>query len=168
VGIAAPAFDTLVEDVPAADEEGDETVDFELLPAAEEEEEEDGEDESSPVACVSSAADEVVVSVIGRKGGEVIVPSSGSTVVEVVESDAAADAEDSSEDEEEAAATTGTEVDEATAPKPGRKSGEYVAVPSYCAQPGTVVLGGARPPPQSRNEQISPESGTYQIRLAPP
>jgi len=29
-------------------------------------------------------------------------------------------------------------------------------------------LGGAIPPPQSRKAHISPESGTYQIRLAPP
>lgn len=31
-----------------------------------------------------------------------------------------------------------------------------------------MVLGGARPPPQSRNEQISPLPGSYQIRDAPP
>lgn len=42
----------------------------------------------------------------------------------------------------------------------GRKFGEYVAVPEYCGQPGTSVFGGARPPPQSRNEHISPVPGT--------
>lgn len=31
-----------------------------------------------------------------------------------------------------------------------------------------MVLGGARPPPQSRKAQTSPVSGTYQMRLAPP
>lgn len=41
-------------------------------------------------------------------------------------------------------------------------------MPEYATHPGTVVLGGARPPPQSRNSQISPVSGTYQIKLAPP
>lgn len=46
------------------------------------------------------------------------------------------------------------------------KRGEYVAVPEYAAQPGTVVLGGARPPPQSRNSHSSPLPGTYQIRVA--
>jgi hypothetical protein len=46
------------------------------------------------------------------------------------------------------------------------KMGEYVSVPSYAGHPGTVVLGGARPPPQSRRSQISPESGTYQILVA--
>lgn len=45
-------------------------------------------------------------------------------------------------------------------PKPGRKLGLYEAVPTYAAQPGTVVLGGARPPPQSRGAQISPVPGT--------
>jgi len=48
----------------------------------------------------------------------------------------------------------------AAAPNPGRKLGEYVAVPAYCGQPGTVVLGGARPPPQSRKSQSSPVPGT--------
>jgi hypothetical protein len=41
-------------------------------------------------------------------------------------------------------------------------------VPEYAAQPGTVVMGASRPPPQSRKAQISPVPGTYQIRLAPP
>lgn len=41
-----------------------------------------------------------------------------------------------------------------------RNSGEYVSVPEYAGQPGTVVFGGARPPPQSRNLQISPVPGT--------
>lgn len=50
--------------------------------------------------------------------------------------------------------------------KPERKLGVTVAVPSYPAQPGTVVFGGARPPPQSMKEQISPVPGTYQMRLA--
>ena len=40
-------------------------------------------------------------------------------------------------------------------------------MPEYAAQPGTVVLGGARPPPQSRNSQVSPVSGTYQMRDVP-
>jgi hypothetical protein len=48
----------------------------------------------------------------------------------------------------------------AAPPKPDMYSGEYVAVPTYPSQPGTVVFGGARPPPQSRNEQISPVPGT--------
>lgn len=51
-------------------------------------------------------------------------------------------------------------VAEAPAPKLGRKLGLYEAVPTYAAQPGTVVLGGARPPPQSRGAQISPVPGT--------
>jgi len=42
-----------------------------------------------------------------------------------------------------------------------------VAVPAYRLQPGTVVLGGARPPPQSRISQSSPVSGTYQMSLGP-
>lgn len=46
------------------------------------------------------------------------------------------------------------------APNPGKKLGEYVAVPAYCGHPGTVVLGGARPPPQSRRLQSSPVPGT--------
>jgi hypothetical protein len=46
------------------------------------------------------------------------------------------------------------------APAKDMYSGEYVAVPTYPSQPGTVVFGGARPPPQSRNEQISPVPGT--------
>lgn len=40
-------------------------------------------------------------------------------------------------------------------------------MPEYCGQPGTVVLGGARPPPQSRNSQSSPVPGTYQAMEAP-
>jgi hypothetical protein len=44
--------------------------------------------------------------------------------------------------------------------KPAKNRGEYVAVPSYAAHPGTVVFGGARPPPQSRGSQISPDVGT--------
>lgn len=43
-----------------------------------------------------------------------------------------------------------------------------MAVPEYSGQPGTVVMGGAIPPPQSRNEHISPVPGTYQSTLAPP
>lgn len=58
-------------------------------------------------------------------------------------------------------------VAEAAAPNPGKKLGEYVAVPAYCGQPGTVVLGGARPPPQSRKSQSSPVPGTYQISEGP-
>jgi len=54
----------------------------------------------------------------------------------------------------------------AETPKPGRYVGVYDAVPSYAAQPGTSVLGGARPPPQSRNSQTSPSLGTYQSTLA--
>lgn len=40
-------------------------------------------------------------------------------------------------------------------------------MPEYAAQPGTVVLGGARPPPQSRKSQSSPVSGTYHAIEAP-
>jgi hypothetical protein len=40
-------------------------------------------------------------------------------------------------------------------------------VPEYAAQPGTVVLGGARPPPQSSISQSSPVPGTYQAYDAP-
>ena len=36
-----------------------------------------------------------------------------------------------------------------------------MAVPLYWGQPGTSVLGGARPPPQSRMSQSSPVPGTY-------
>lgn len=59
---------------------------------------------------------------------------------------------------------------EATEPslKADMKLGEYVAVPEYSGQPGTVVLTGALPPPQSRKSQISPLPGTYQSMLAPP
>lgn len=46
------------------------------------------------------------------------------------------------------------------AAKFGRNDGVTVAVPVYPAQPGTVVFGGARPPPQSRKLQISPVPGT--------
>ena len=42
-----------------------------------------------------------------------------------------------------------------------------MAVPLYKAHPGTSVLGGAIPPPQSRKSQSSPEPGTYQAMLAP-
>lgn len=35
------------------------------------------------------------------------------------------------------------------------------------AHPGTSVLGGARPPPQSGMMQSSQEPGTYHIRLGP-
>lgn len=52
-------------------------------------------------------------------------------------------------------------------PYPGRYEGEYVKVPEYCGHPGTVVLGGAVPPPQSRKSQSSPVPGTYQARDAP-
>lgn len=51
--------------------------------------------------------------------------------------------------------------------QPGIYEGEYVDVPLYCGQPGTSVLGGAVPPPQSRKSQSSPVPGTYQARLAP-
>lgn len=37
-----------------------------------------------------------------------------------------------------------------------------VSVPVYIGHPGTSVLGGARPPPQSRGSQISPVSGSNQ------
>lgn len=40
-------------------------------------------------------------------------------------------------------------------------------MPTYAAQPGTVVLGGARPPPQSSISQTSPVPGTYQATEAP-
>jgi hypothetical protein len=49
------------------------------------------------------------------------------------------------------------------APNPGKYDGVTVSVPLYPAHPGWVVLGGARPPPQSRKEQISPVPGTYQM-----
>lgn len=65
------------------------------------------------------------------------------------------------------------EEDEAPAVAAGRfrvaglmNEGEYVSVPEYCGHPGTVVLGGARPPPQSRKSHTSPEPGTYQTRVA--
>lgn len=41
-----------------------------------------------------------------------------------------------------------------------RKLGVTVAVPEYNGQPGTPVLGGARPPPQSGTVQISSVSGS--------
>lgn len=41
-----------------------------------------------------------------------------------------------------------------------RKLGVGVAVPEYRGHPGTPVLGGARPPPQSGAEQISRVSGS--------
>lgn len=40
-----------------------------------------------------------------------------------------------------------------------------VRVPEYKGQPGTSVLGGARPPPQSSRSQISPVSGSYQCTI---
>lgn len=43
-----------------------------------------------------------------------------------------------------------------------------MAVPEYKGQPGTVVNGAPAPPPQSRNEHISPVPGTYHSTLAPP
>jgi hypothetical protein len=55
----------------------------------------------------------------------------------------------------------------AEAPYPAMYEGEYVSVPTYPAQPGTVVLGGARPPPQSSISQTSPVPGTYQATEAP-
>jgi hypothetical protein len=70
----------------------------------------------------------------------------------------------------EVAATLAVEETAAAEPSlnPGKKLGEYVAVPEYSGQPGTVVIGGAIPPPQSRKEQISPVPGTYHSTLAPP
>jgi hypothetical protein len=65
--------------------------------------------------------------------------------------------------EGEVVVAASTVVEETTAEpslKPGRKLGEYVAVPEYSGQPGTVVAGGPLPPPQSRKEQISPVPGT--------
>jgi hypothetical protein len=44
--------------------------------------------------------------------------------------------------------------------KHGRYEADDVKVPEYNGHPGTVVLGGARPPPQSRGSQISPVSGS--------
>lgn len=41
-----------------------------------------------------------------------------------------------------------------------QNEGVTVSVPLYAGQPG-IVLGGARPPPQSTPRQISPVSGTY-------
>lgn len=41
-----------------------------------------------------------------------------------------------------------------------RKLGVGVAVPEYRGHPGTPVLGGARPPPQSGTEQTSRVSGS--------
>lgn len=40
-------------------------------------------------------------------------------------------------------------------------------MPEYCGQPGTVVLGGALPPPQSSMSQSSPVPGTIQAYEAP-
>lgn len=40
-------------------------------------------------------------------------------------------------------------------------------MPEYNGQPGTVVLGGALPPPQSSGSQSSPVPGTYQATEAP-
>lgn len=40
-------------------------------------------------------------------------------------------------------------------------------MPEYAGQPGTVVLGGALPPPQSSGSQSSPVPGTYQATEAP-
>ena len=37
----------------------------------------------------------------------------------------------------------------------------------YCGQPGTLYLGGALPPPQSRKSHLSPVPGTYQATEAP-
>jgi hypothetical protein len=37
-----------------------------------------------------------------------------------------------------------------------------VSVPVYNGHPGTLVFGGARPPPQSKGSQIWPVSGSYQ------
>ena len=44
--------------------------------------------------------------------------------------------------------------------------GVTVSEPWYSGHPGTVDLGGARPPPQSRSEQISSVSGTYQMTVS--
>lgn len=42
----------------------------------------------------------------------------------------------------------------------------HTAVPVYAAvQHGLVVLGGARPPPQSSGSQICPSSGSYQCTM---
>ncbi len=38
-------------------------------------------------------------------------------------------------------------------------------MPLYCGQPGTSVLGGAVPPPQSRKSHSSPVPGTYPVYL---
>lgn len=54
-------------------------------------------------------------------------------------------------------------VGPSAAPNPGKYDGVTVSVPVYPPHPGFVVLGGALPPPQSRKEQISPVSGTYQM-----
>jgi hypothetical protein len=62
------------------------------------------------------------------------------------------------EAEAEVEAVTPTE-----AVNPAQNDGVAVSVPSYKGQPGTVVLGGARPPPQSRSSQISAVSASYQI-----
>ena len=40
-------------------------------------------------------------------------------------------------------------------------------MPEYWGQPGTVVFGGALPPPQSKGSQSSPVPGTYQATEAP-
>jgi hypothetical protein len=134
VGSAAPAVDVLVVEVPA-DLEG-ETETCELLPETAAEEEDDGDDDEEPApssspplaeeeegeaesSCVcvcvtvSTAAEEVSV----VTGGEVIVANDAESVPDSAEAEA----------EAEAAAVLTTVV---ASPKPGRKLGEYVAVPS--------------------------------------
>ncbi|KAI1734214.1 hypothetical protein F4680DRAFT_454207 [Xylaria scruposa] len=102
--------------------------------------EEEATPELEPV-CVATAADEVAVPVSTVVGGEVIVATFDDD-----DDDADANADEEDSDAEDGVATVSEEP----------------------SQPGTVVFGGARPPPQSRSSQISPVSGTYQIRLAPP
>ena len=53
-------------------------------------------------------------------------------------------------------AAADAELVEVALPKHGMYEGVVwrIAVPLYCGQPGTSVLGGARPPPQSKGSQI--------------
>lgn len=83
------------------------------------------------------------------------------TITELEEAD---DEDSSSLDEEVAvvvsAAPLDVDVTVAASGSAERKLGVTVAVPEYSGQPGTPVLGGARPPPQSGTVQISSVSGS--------
>jgi hypothetical protein len=57
---------------------------------------------------------------------------------------------------------TGVEVTEADGVQQERYEVVGTYVPVWPAHPGTLVLGGARPPPQSSGSQISPVFGSNQ------